>query len=161
MLVLVYIAGVIVFSNLQLLGRSQAVSASDLTGPTLPVVCIDVNGSKVNRMNGYLMEMDARNMRGALIPMTTKRSITVSYKPYHNTIRSVSYEVSTPDTGEVVENAKIGNFQSDGDYMTATFTLSHTVYAADRRPQHLLLCPRHSEGGPSHGEIRGIRLRLL
>ncbi len=127
MLVLVYIAGVIVFSNLQLLSRSQAVSASDLTGPTLPVVCIDVNGSKVNRMNGYLMEMDARNMRGALIPMTTKRSITVSYKPYHNTIRSVSYEVSTPDTGEVVENAKIGNFQSDGDYMTATFTLSEPI----------------------------------
>ena len=58
MLVLVYITGVIVFSNLQLLSRSQAVSASDLTGPTLPVVCIDVNGSKVNRMNGYLMEME-------------------------------------------------------------------------------------------------------
>ena len=42
-------------------------------------------------------------------------------------VRSVAYEVSTPDTGEVVENAKIGNFQQDGDYLTAEFTLSEPI----------------------------------
>ena len=127
MLFLVYVAGVVVFSNLQLLSRQQAVSASDLTGPTLPVMCIDVNGNKANRMNGYLSELDARRMRGALIPMSTKRAITISYKSFRNTVRSVSYEVSTPDTGAVIENAKIGNFHQDGEYMTATFSLSEPI----------------------------------
>ncbi|MBQ6376267.1 MAG: hypothetical protein IJJ52_01380 [Lachnospiraceae bacterium] len=126
-LTLLFIGGVAFFSNLSLLNRGQSVSASDLTDPTLPVVCIDVDGNKVNRMNGYVTEMDVRNMRGGLIPVTTTRTIRVSYKAYHNKVRSVSYEVSTPDTGEVVENAKIGNFQADGDYMSATFSLSEPI----------------------------------
>lgn len=112
---------------MSLLQRQQTVSASDLTDPTLPVMCIDVNGSKIDRMFGYTMEMDARNMRDSLIPMTTKRSVTVSYKAYRNNVRSVSYEVSAPDTGTVIENAKIGNFQNDGEYRTATFTLSEPI----------------------------------
>ena len=127
MLLLLFIAGVVVFSNLSLLGRQQAVSASDLADPTLPVMCVDIAGNKVNRMNGYRMEMDARRMRGALIPMTTKRSVTISYKAYKNAVRAVSYEVSTPDTGDIVENAKIGNFVTDGDYMTSTFQLSEPI----------------------------------
>ncbi len=127
MLFLVYVAGVVVFSNLSLLGRQQSVSASDLADPTLPVMCIDVSGKKVDRMFGYVEEMDDRNMRGALIPMTTKRSVTISYKAYKNEVRSVSYEVTTPDTGAVVENAKIGNFKADGEYMSATLTLSEPI----------------------------------
>ena len=109
------------------MGRGQSVSASDLADPTLPVVCIDIDGSKVNRMYGYTSEMDARGMRETIIPVTTSRSISVSYKSYSNTVRSVSYEVTTPDTGQVVENAKIGNFREDGDYMTASFSLSEPI----------------------------------
>ncbi len=123
----VFVAGVAGFSNLSLLQRQQTVNASDLSDPTLPVMCIDINGNKVDRMFGSTMEMDARNMRGPLIPMTTKRSVTVSYKAYRNNIRSVSYEISAPDTGTVIENAKIGNFQNDGDYRTASFTLSEPL----------------------------------
>ena len=123
----VFIAGVAGFSNLSLLQRQQTVSASDLSDPTLPVMCIDAGGNKIDRMQGFTMEMDAKNMREALIPMTTKRSITVSYKAYRNNVRSVSYEVSAPDTGIVIENAKIGNFQNDGDYRTATFSISEPV----------------------------------
>lgn len=127
MLFLVYVFGVVVFSNISLLGRQQAASASDLADPTLPVVCVDINGKKANRLFGYVQEMDARNMRGALIPITTTRSVTVSYKPFRNTVKAVSYEVSTPDTDRVVENAKIGNFREDGEYMTAEFSLLEPI----------------------------------
>ncbi len=123
----VFVAGVAGFSNLSLVQRQQTINASDLTDPTLPVMCADVGGSRINRMWGYRMEMDAKNMRDSLIPMTTKRTITVSYKAYRNNVRSVSYEVSAPDTGTVIENAKIGNFRSDGDMMTATFSLSEPI----------------------------------
>ena len=122
-----FIGGVFFFSGLSILNHQQTVSASDLTDPTLPVVCIDVNGNKVDRMPGFTMEMDARNMRNVLIPMTTRRTVTISIKAYKNTIRSVAYEVSAPDTGRVIENAKIGNFQADGDYQTASFTLSEPI----------------------------------
>ena len=124
---IVYIVGVAGFSNLSVLQQQQTVNASDLTDPTLPVMCIDINGRKIDRMYGYTMELEASEVRECLIPMTTKRSITVSYKAYDNTVTSVSYEVSAPDTGEVIENAKIGNFAAEGDYRTATFSLSEPI----------------------------------
>lgn len=123
----VYVTCVILFSRFAVIQRQQTVSASDLEDPTLPVMCVDVSGYKVNRMFGFVEEMDARNMRTSLIPMTTKRTITVSYKAYKNTVRSASYEVSAPDTGQIIENAKIGNFKSDGEYQTASFTLSEPI----------------------------------
>ncbi|MGN0254988.1 MAG: hypothetical protein ACI4D6_03265 [Chordicoccus sp.] len=123
----IFCGGVALFSNLFFISRQQTLSASDLTDPTLPVVCIDIDGNKIDQLSGFTSEMNAKDMRDALIPISSKRSVTISYKAYKNTIRSVSYEVTTPDTGEVVENAKIGNFTSDGDYMTASFALSKPI----------------------------------
>ena len=153
-LFLVYVAGVVVFSSLSMLGRQQAVSASDLADPTLPVMCVDVNGNKVDRMYGYVTEMDARNMRGALIPMTTKRAVTISYKAFKNSVRAVSYEVSTPDTGAVVENAKIGNFRQDGEYMTATFSLSEPILMNREYPIRFTL---QTDGGSVYYYARVIQ----
>lgn len=124
---LVFIVGVAVFSNFTVIQRQQAVSASDLSDPTLPSLCVNVNGYKINRMQGYLEEMDAGNMRDSLIPITTRRTMSISYKAFRNHIRSVSYEVSAPDTGQIIENAKVGNFQQDGEYMTASLTLSEPI----------------------------------
>ena len=115
------------FSNLFFISRQQTLSASDLSDPTLPVMCIDIDGNKIDQLNGFTSEMNAQDMRDALIPISSRRTVTISYKAYKNAIQSVSYEVTTPDTGKVVENAKIGNFTSDGDYMTASFTLSKPI----------------------------------
>ena len=102
-------------------------SASDLPDPTLPVVYINIEGVSVNRMQGYTMEMDGRKIREGIIPLTTDRTISISYKSFGARVDSVSYEVITPDTGERVENAKIGNFRDDGDSRTATFTLTQPI----------------------------------
>ena len=102
-------------------------SASNLEDSTLPVMCVNIDGNRVNRMYGYKAPMEARYMRDSLIPMTTDREITVSYKAFGNRVKSVSFEVTTPDSGEVIENAKIGGFTTDGDYKTATFSLSKPI----------------------------------
>ena len=67
--ILVFIGGVWFFSSLSLMNRQQAISASDLSDPTLPVMYIDVGGIKADRMFGFRMEMDARNMRKCLVPV--------------------------------------------------------------------------------------------
>ena len=63
-------------------------------------------------MYGYKEPMASINMRDGIIPMTTDRKISISYKAFGNRVDSVSYEVTAPDTGVVIENAKIGNFRS-------------------------------------------------
>ena len=102
-------------------------SASDLQDSTLPVMCVNIEGSRVNRMYGYREPMASTNMRDGIIPMTTDRKISVSYKAFGNRVDSVSYEVTAPDTGVVIENAKIGNFREDGEYRTAEIELAEPI----------------------------------
>ena len=102
-------------------------SASDLSDSTLPVMCVDIGGNRVNRMFGYREEMASAHLRDSVIPMTTDRTLTVSYRAFDLGVSSVAYEVTAPDTGTVIENAKIGNFKQDGEYRTATFTLSEPI----------------------------------
>ena len=102
-------------------------SASDLSDSTLPVMCVDIGGNRVNRMFGYREEMASAHLRDSVIPMTTDRTLTVSYRSFDLGVSSVTYEVTAPDTGTVIENAKIGNFKQDGEYRTATFTLSEPI----------------------------------
>ncbi len=124
-LIAVFIGGVFFFSRF--MNHQQVRSASDLSNPTLPVMYVDLNGNKINQMNGFVTRMDAADMRASLIPMTTDRSISVSYRANGNDISSVSYEITSPDTGKVVENAKITNFKPDGDYKTATISLAEPI----------------------------------
>ncbi|MBQ1316071.1 MAG: hypothetical protein IIY46_01170 [Lachnospiraceae bacterium] len=136
-LVLVFLGGNLLFSNL--MNTQSTESASDLPDPTLPVVYINLNGVKVNEMHGYTMEMDGRKLRESIIPLTTDRNITVSYKAFGTSVESVSYEVFTPDTGEMVENGKISNFKDDGDSRTATFSLSEPLLMNREYPIRFIL----------------------
>ncbi|MBQ0060075.1 MAG: hypothetical protein KBS83_09035 [Lachnospiraceae bacterium] len=109
------------------MNTEEVLDASDLEDPTLPVVSCDVDGYKANLLYGYLDNMQPSDMRQGLIPVNAAREIGISYIAYGNNIRTVSYEITAPDTGEVVANAKIGNFKADGDYMTARFTLNGSI----------------------------------
>ncbi len=124
-LLLIFIGSNLFFVHI--MNSQSTESASDLTDPTLPVVYVTVGGENVNAMQGYTQEMDGRKMRECIIPLTTDREITISYKAFGNTVESVSYEVTAPDSGERVENAKIGSFRDNGDSRTATFTLSRPI----------------------------------
>lgn len=117
--------GVVLFSNL--MNTEEIVRASDLEDPTLPVVYLDFNGYKADPLYGYLDDMADAKMRDAIIPLTAEKDLTLSYKAYDANVRSVMYEITAPDTGEVVANAQIGNFKTDGEYMTADFSLSAAI----------------------------------
>ena len=121
----VFAGSVVIFSRL--MNNEVVESAADLDDPTLPLVFIDIGGNKADRMYGYRELMNDRGMREALIPVTSDRTLSLSYKAFGNTIRSAAYEITAPDTGDVVANAKIGDFREDGDYMTATFTLAAPI----------------------------------
>ena len=96
----VFVVGVIFFSLF--MNTQVTESASNLEDSTLPVMCVNIAGNRVNRMYGYKVAMEPKQMRDSLIPMTTDREITVSYKAFGNRVKSVSFEVTTPDTGEVI-----------------------------------------------------------
>ena len=72
----VFCAGVFLFSGL--MNTQVTESASNLEDSTLPVMCVNIAGNRVNRMYGYKVAMEPKQMRDSLIPMTTDREITVT-----------------------------------------------------------------------------------
>lgn len=124
-LLTVFVGGVIGFSAL--MSQETMESTREMENPTLPVLCIDENGYKINQMFGYTQEMDQSTLRDGIVPLTTNREISVSVNAYGNTIDSVTYEVTNLMDGTVLENAKVGNFKEDGEYATASFSLQEPV----------------------------------
>lgn len=111
----IFAAGVVAFSSL--MNRRVTQNASDLGDSTLPVLYIEIGGVRINPMYGYASSMDPARIRDGLVPVTAGRRVRVAYRPYGATVRSVSYEVTAPDTGRVLENAVVGNFtEEDGCY---------------------------------------------
>ncbi len=124
-LFVIFVGGVIGFS--QLMNQQSTDSIREVTDPTLPILCIDYNGQKINQMYGYVQEMDQNSMRDGLIPLTTNREISVSVLEYGNKIDSITYEVVSLIDGTILENAKVGNFKKDGEYQTTTFSLQQPI----------------------------------
>lgn len=124
-LLAVFVGGVFLFGVL--LNQETMENSRDLEAPTLPVLCIDYEGYKINRMYGHVEEMDQNSLRDGLVPLTTNRDVRVSIKSFNSPIDSVTYEVTSLVDGAVVENAKVGNFKEDGDYQTAGFTLQEPI----------------------------------
>lgn len=124
-LFVIFVGGVIGFS--QLLNQQSVETTREMEEPTLPTLCIDYNGYKINQMYGYTQEMDQNTLRDGLVPLTTNREITVSLQDYDNKINSVTYEVTSLIDGTIVENAKVGNFKDDGEYQTAVFSLQQPI----------------------------------
>ncbi|MGX8704027.1 MAG: hypothetical protein ACSW8H_06210, partial [bacterium] len=125
LLLVIFAAGVVVFSSL--MNRQVTESASDLADSTLPVLYAEIGGVRINPMYGYASEMNPARLRDGLIPVSAGRKVRIAYRSYGANVRSVSYEVTAPDTGRVLENAMIGNFTEDGDYFTSEFSLNEPL----------------------------------
>ena len=125
LLLVIFAAGVVVFSSL--MNRQVTESASDLADSTLPVLYAEIGGVRVNPMYGYASEMDPARIRDGLIPVTAGRRVRIAYLPMGANVRSVSYEVTAPDTGRVLENAMIGNFVEEDGYFSSEFSLSEPL----------------------------------
>lgn len=121
----VFVGGVIGFSKI--INQQGVETVREITGATLPTLCIDYNGYKINQMYGYTQEMDQSTIRDGLIPLTTNREICVSLRDYENKVNSVTYEVTSLVDDTIVENAKVGNFKEDGEYQTASFSLQQPI----------------------------------
>lgn len=124
-LFVIFVGGVFVFSSM--MNEEITETSREMKEAALPVMCIDHNGYKINQMYGYTQEIQQETLREGLVPLTTNREISVSYVSYDNEIDSVTYEVTNLIDGTVLENAKIGNFKADGEYMTAAFTLQQPI----------------------------------
>lgn len=109
------------------LNREETENVRDFGSPTLPVAYMKVSGYSANRMYGYLQEMDGTSIRQGITPLTTERELTFQLNAYGKTINSVTYEVTSTDGTELIENSRIQSMQDNGSLKEVTFQLQQPI----------------------------------
>lgn len=76
-------------------------SVTTMSDATLPTVSIDVNGNEINRLHGYVANLDEMIMRETITPITGERTFTVLIEENESTVKKLKYEIFNSDGREV------------------------------------------------------------
>lgn len=96
---------------------------SDMNNPTFPELMVQVGDTLGNRMYGYKEKMQADFTRDSVTPLDTTKKVNFVINPYDTQVDSLSYEIRTSDGSKVLENRKVKNLGTSGDYLTAEITI--------------------------------------
>ncbi len=121
----IFIAAVLFFSTI--LNHKETKKTRALNGPTLPVMYMNVEGTRVNPLCGYVDEIKAETLRDSLTPMGSDRSLVFELKTYDNKVKGVDYEVTSLMDGSLVENGKIKNIKEEEGILSAEFQLGTPI----------------------------------
>ncbi len=125
-LLVIFICGVAGFSSL--MNHQSTDNRTDMETASSPSMAMMLDGTEINRMYAYADQMDVSSMRDSITPLGTDRTLEVCITLNGREIKSLLYEVTTPDGEEVVENNKIRNFnQQDNGTLTLEFTLTQPI----------------------------------
>ena len=116
-------AGCLVAFSIQV-NRKEQIHAASFSGPQLPVVYMRVEGITVNPMSGYLLELKENTERECLTPLSVDRSINLLIDPMDHAIRDMSYQVTSLEDGEMLENGELTEFMETGGMLASSFALT-------------------------------------
>lgn len=110
-----------------LLNRGNTDMTAEIEPPQLPLVYVDADGLRVNRMNGYLMEMEESYMRGGIMPIGADRKLSVSIQKFGAQVEALAFEVRSTDGERLVEDTQIQDYQEEGDTIRADIVLKDLI----------------------------------
>ena len=123
-LLVIFLGCTVVFS-IQV-NKKEVTHAAPMTGPSLPVAYMQVEGVVINPMIAYRQEIREATERECLTPLAVDRSLTLLIDPMENAIGTVGYQVTSLETGSVLENGELTEFEDAGGRLSATFALRTT-----------------------------------
>ncbi len=124
-LLAVFVAALVVFSfltNHETKDLTTTVSAASL--PTLSFTCEE---EQINLLHGYTSEMDARYMRGDLLPISKEENIQINITTYSNDIKELSYEIRSLDTSQLVDSGKATLSKETGGLVNGQINLGNIL----------------------------------
>lgn len=102
--VAVFIAALVFFSSgIKENFFSSAAQTVAMQKPTLPTVSIDVDGTEVNLLHGYVSNLDEMVMRENMTPLKQDRTFTLLIHENESNVRKLKYEILS-ESGKEIEN---------------------------------------------------------
>lgn len=121
----VFIVTIIVTSRI--INTDSADMTTEMESATFPVVSIEYNGTEINRMFGYVSDMNLSYMRDSITPLMTGRKISFVVDTYGDYIKALKYEVRTVDMQRLIESTEIQEYKTVGNKIYASAVLKDLI----------------------------------
>lgn len=120
-----FIAAVLITSSL--VNLDSVDMTSDMGQATLPVVTTQYNGIDINRMYGYVKDMDLSCMRDSITPLMSGRRMKLDIDTYGATVLGIAYEVRAVDSGRLIEDTTIEKFFVDARHIESDIVIKDLI----------------------------------
>ncbi len=80
---------------------------------TLPVLYMNFEGERINRLYGYTIDMDMTYMRDTITPVASDRNMTLTVDTYESSIKDISYEVWSLDGEKLYVSKKCSDYNAE------------------------------------------------
>lgn len=132
-LLAIFVCAVIFFEIVTNISETKEVTK--LASPTLPVVYVNYLNDASTELHGYVQKMDPAYMRDAIIPLDSKRTVSLSIDAKKYNIDNVSYEIRSLDTHRNISNNDLDFANNDG-VISASFQAGNLI---EKNEEYLLI----------------------
>ncbi|MDO4293667.1 MAG: hypothetical protein Q4C65_10630 [Eubacteriales bacterium] len=99
---------------------------ADMTAPmspaSLPVMAVLKNGTEINQMSGYTIQMDTAGMRESITTVDAARQVDAVVHLYGQELEGISYELRSIDGSRLIENTELSGERQE-DELRVSFRL--------------------------------------
>ena len=124
-LIVIFLGAVLVFHRL--MNQAAPDLAETMQNSTFPLVYMQKDGVRYNCLHGYAREMDPSGIRDSITPLDSDRELDNQIQTFSSAVDSVTYEVTSLDGLDTLENTKVIKLVKDGDYLDATLALQNKM----------------------------------
>ncbi len=118
----VVFAGVYFYQN-----REPEKEMIQMDKASLPVLYMEYGQERINRLHGYVQDMDSVSMRDSLTPVPEDRTLRISVDMYGNSLTGISYEVRSLDKERLLEKTTITDWDSRAGRASAELKLENLM----------------------------------
>lgn len=128
-LIVVFVVAVIGFSMVT--NHANEDLTTEMANATLPVINLYSNGTEINELHGYSVEMNAAYMRDTITPIAKERLLPISIQTYRMDVGAISYEIRSLDGKRLIANADVTDYEEDRGTITAELQIQNLLEAEE------------------------------
>ncbi len=133
-LIIIFIAAVLIFGKLT--NHNNEDMTMEMEEAKLPVISLYQNDTEMNRLHGYVNEMNAAYMRDTITPITEDRLLPIVIQTYETPVDAISYEIRSLDASRLIANAEVASYKEEQGKIHAQLEIQNLL---EKGKEYLLI----------------------
>lgn len=133
-LIIIFIASVLIFGKLT--NHNNEDMTTEMEEAKLPVISLYQNDTEMNRLHGYVNEMNAAYMRDTITPIPKDRLLPIVIQTYETPVDAISYEIRSLDASRLIANAEVASYKEEQGKIHAELEIQNLL---EKGTEYLLI----------------------